>query len=300
MSQSPSSNRLRKWALKGLIMAAVVAVGFSVLFAGILLFVQHGMIYFPRPYEPIDLTSAKETTWELTFETDEGTQTAYYVYPKTDPEEPPAALWVMFHGNASLALDWLDFLEGYQGERTGFLLVDYPGYGQCKGKASPNSILENSTRAMQLLAEKLGVSVSDLEQNMGVLGLSLGGATALQFAGASDNVESVVLVSTFTSLRAMARRTVPPPFHLLLRHNYDNKARIGELCARDSKPEIYIYHGVDDGLIPSEMGLELKRACEDASFTSLANGDHGNTLWQARTMILETIQALETAQETEN
>ncbi len=89
-----------------------------------------------------------------------------------------------------------------------------------------------------------------------MLGHSLGAATGLNFA-ARHPVERIVLIAPFTTMRAMARRSVGWPLCWLLLHNYDNRARLRELAARPHPPRIAIFHGEDDQFIPVAMGRGL-------------------------------------------
>jgi pimeloyl-ACP methyl ester carboxylesterase len=60
------------------------------------------------------------------------------------------------------------------------LLIDYPGYGISDGKPNPCSILESSEHALQSLLKKKSGAAGAARPC--VLGHSLGGAAALQFA----------------------------------------------------------------------------------------------------------------------
>ena len=39
-------------------------------------------------------------------------------------------------------------------------------------------------------------------------------------------------------------------------HNFDNRARLGELAARPSPPQVTIFHGADDSFIPPKNGVK--------------------------------------------
>jgi hypothetical protein len=55
----------------------------------------------------------------------------------------------------------------------------------------------------------------------------------------------------------MARKVVGWPLCWLLLHNYDNRARLGELAARAQPPRVTIFHGDVDETVPIAMGREL-------------------------------------------
>jgi len=61
---------------------------------------------------------------EIAYDTAQGAQVAFYLPPHDGPRHTPAALWVLFHGNGSLALEWLVHLPRGLKTQTGFLLID--------------------------------------------------------------------------------------------------------------------------------------------------------------------------------
>ncbi len=265
------------------------AVGFAFVFSGFLLFFQRQLIYFPESYSEGELRSLGNNIRTLSYETAQGIQHAYYVQPKESPDEPPDYIWAMFNGNASRALDWIDFLRDYPDPSHGFLLIEYPGYGESEGKPSPASIREASEKGFAKLAEELDVGQDALEKNLGTMGFSLGAATSLPFA-VEHAASRVILISPFTSMIEMARRTAPPPFHNLLLHRYDNRARLRDLCSESNSPQILIVHGAGDPVIPVQMGRELSRICPDrTTYVEIERGDHNAILWAAREEILEVM-----------
>jgi pimeloyl-ACP methyl ester carboxylesterase len=131
----------------------------------------------------------------------------------------------------------------------------------------------------------LKTTPSDLDPRLNVLGHSIGAAAALQFA-AHHPVRRVVLAAPFTSLRDMARRTVGCPLCYLLRHNFDNRARLAELAARPQPPSVVIFHGTDDALIPEQMGRSLAGMFPRiVAFHEVEGADHNSVVFAAETQI---------------
>ena len=254
-------------------MSFTIIIGLFCVLAFILLFLQQQMIYHPRAYD-IPLSSLGVTTAQpLRFQTSCGRQTAFYVPPKNGAAVPEL-MWVMFHGNASLALDLLDLIELTPDPTAGCLLIDYPGYGDCQGKASPQAILESSEKAMTALAGQLKTTPETLYKRLRIFGYSLGAASALQLAVRHD-VERVVLVAPFTSMLDMAKRTVGWPLCTMLRHRFDNRARLAELAKRPHRPEVVIIHGASDTLIPPAMSRELSATAPGwIQYQEIPGADH--------------------------
>lgn len=214
---------------------------------------QYRMIYYPRGYSYSQLP---ENIIEIEFRTTAGKQSAFYYPPPESTTGNPERIWFIFGGNATLALDWYDFVKEHPDKKAGFLLVDYPGYGNCVGKASPEKILQSSKKALQTLAVKLNLPVDSLGDNLHILGHSLGAAAALQFAVLYP-VKKLVLVSPFTSMQDMAVLVVGRLFSGMVLHNFDNRARLRELAERTELPAITIFHGSNDEIIPVSMSREL-------------------------------------------
>jgi pimeloyl-ACP methyl ester carboxylesterase len=266
----------RMLRLFGVVIFAILI--FTANYVGRLYFGQWRMIYHPHPYQPSYRTGLPDGTVELEYTTQQGTQVAFYIPPQDASPDDPDPLWVMFNGNASLALDWLDVVENFPDDNTGFLLVDYPGYGKCEGKPRSKRILENSERSLDVLAKHLKVDRSTLEDNMNIMGFSIGGASCLQFA-AKHKPKKVILISTFTSLKDMAKLAVGSLLSNLLLEKYDNRARLDELAAMNPPPEMHIFHGEADTTVPFRMSKELaERHPDKITFHPYKKADHGSII----------------------
>ena len=259
--------------------ALLTAVGLAIL----LMAAQHRMIYFPRKYAPTDAASFGMGVQTLEFSTSQGKQTAYFVPPRSG--NPARTLWVLFNGNGGLALEWEFLVRGYPDADAAFLLIDYPGYGASEGSPNSRRIMETADAALAACLEHIKLAEA---LDLHTLGHSLGAANALAFA-AKHEVSRVVLISPFTSLRDMARRTVGWPLCYLLLDNYDNRARLLQITARKPMPRVEILHGSVDKLIPVAMGRELAELDARVRFREFAGMGHNDILHSARREIIETM-----------
>ena len=276
--------RLRSWLVTLLFLALAVVV----IPAALLYFRQHSFIYYPRKYAPGYERVLPPGGVPLRYTTMAGNQVAFYVPPRSGAAQP-ARLWVMFTGNASVALDWLDVVAMSRNEGDGFLLIDYPGYGASEGVAAIATTRGSADNAVSALAEHLQLSKADLSARLSVVGLSLGAAAALDFA-AGHPIQRAVLIAPFTSLRDMAAQLFTKPASLLLLENYDNRARLLELAARKSPPRITIFHGTADTLIPPEMGRQLAESAPAiTTFVPVQGATHDTIVSDALPHIIDEL-----------
>ncbi|WP_168204745.1 alpha/beta hydrolase [Noviherbaspirillum sp. UKPF54] len=243
---------------------------------------QNYLVYHPRSYS-FSLSQLSSAVHPIAFSTQQGLQRAFYVLPRSGRLD---TLWVFFPGNGSAALNWLAWTDRYPDAGTGFLLIDYPGYGFSKGSPSAESILEVSERAFAQLALNLRSDQDQLWSKTSVLGHSLGAATALQFA-ARHAPQRVVLVSPFTSLEAIGKRILGAWVGPLINNEYDNLVRMKELENR--KVSLHIVHGSADEVVPVDFGRELSQKFPWADYQEV-NGAHHNDIFElGRTTILRSM-----------
>ena len=276
---------LRRISISILSVLLAAAVALVVL---ILLF-QNSLIYHPRKYSS-GASGRYPSLVPLPYATAQGRQQAYYLPPDQAAAQAPHRLWVLFCGNASRALDWMDILESRPDGRDGFLLIDYPGYGDCEGSPSPGAIRDSAEAAFACLAETLKCEPKVLEENLNLLCLSIGCGAGLNFA-VRHPVNSIILLAPFTSLRDMARRSVGWPLCWLLIHNFDNRARLRELAERKHPPQVTIFHGDDDTLVPITMGRELAGMFPAMiTFQPVTGAKHNTILYDAQSRIFAAMR----------
>ncbi len=233
---------------------------------------QSRLIYHPQPY-PAGWVEQFERGGgaRVVFSTSQGEQTAFY-RPPVSGATTPRLLWLCFAGNGSLALSWHDVLDRPHPDDA-FLMVDYPGYGLCAGKPTPNRARENACAAH---AAVLDGPLRGARPPVALAGHSLGAAVAL-LAAQDAQAERVVLVSPFTSMVEMGNRVLFPPLGLLTTHRYDNVRALAAL--QEPLPQVVIFHGERDEIIPTEMGQRLAAQLPDAArFIPVRGAGHNDVL----------------------
>lgn len=246
--------RKRRWAR---VLFAVLRIYIIVC---IVLFALQDRIIFPRhllpkPFEQPYGTEAVELTIDCD---DGGSGFAWYLPAST--AEAPAPCVIFFHGNGEIVDYQHDVVDGYHKLRFNVLLPEYRGYGRADGAPGEKAILADAERFYDLVVERREVDASRII----VHGRSLGGGFAAALAGRRD-VAALVLESTFTSVAAMARRYLLPPF--LVRH----PLRTDRVLRRLDVP-VLIMHGNRDGIIPVSHGRKLARIAADARYVEYDSG----------------------------
>ncbi|MBU0482126.1 MAG: alpha/beta hydrolase [Proteobacteria bacterium] len=264
-------------------MKLILILAFGVAIVALLIQGQHRMIYHPRPYRANEV--APDNCRFLEYATGQGRQVSYYILPPEREEELPDRIWLMFGGNASLALDWLELIRDFPDRRAGFILLEYPGYGRCRGRVSPETMMESAAGAISALATHLNAGEGAVRERLSLVGHSLGAAAALLF-GSRNRVDRIVLIAPFTSLRDMATLVVGKPLDRTLVHRFDNRARLGEVLAVPEPPIVTIIHGDRDKVIPVRMGRELAASSPAIRYYEERNGDHNYILVTARKEII--------------
>lgn len=258
---------------KQLLRLAAITILTPVLF---LLGCQSRLIYHPAGYRAEYETLLRRAKGvRIPFTTEQGAQTAFYIPPRTGGDLPQT-IWLCFGGNAALALGWLHFTDLWEDDFA-YLLVDYPGYGECAGKPDPDSIRDSGKAAFTALAAHLQQPEPDLRGRLAVLGHSLGCAAALMTAEDLD-VRRGVLISPFTSMTDMGRIVLGWPLCLLNRHRFDNRRTLRSIATRQGA-RFHLFHGREDEVIPVAMGRELGAMVPGAvSFREFPEAQHNDIL----------------------
>ncbi|MGH0037228.1 MAG: alpha/beta hydrolase [Myxococcota bacterium] len=189
---------------------------------------------------------------------------AWYLPPQASArgggQGAAAPALIFAHGNGELIDDWLLDFQTPLEWGVGVLLVEYPGYGRSAGAPSQTSITRTFVEAYDALLARPEV---DPRAVVGY-GRSLGGAAICQLA-ARRPLAALVLESTFTGVRPLARRMGVPGW--LVRDPFENLPVVASFPG-----PIQLVHGRRDDLIPFEHALALKQAARDARLLSLPCG----------------------------
>lgn len=226
----------------------LLGVGLA-LYAGYcaLLFLIQRQVVFPRHLIATPLGGSPPVGVErVALPLAAGEVEAWYIVAAPNARPGPAI--VFGHGNGELIDDWAGPWQPLARRGIGVLLVEYPGYGRSRGRPSQASVTRAFVAAHDWLASRPEV---DRTRIVGV-GRSLGGGAVCQLAQRRP-LAALVLMSTFTSARALAGRFLAPGF--LVRDPFDNLAVV-----RRFDGPVLVVHGRHDDIIPPAHGERLAAA----------------------------------------
>ncbi len=158
----------------------------------------------------------------------------------------------------------------------GVLLFDYRGYGQSEGVPSEMGTYRDAR------AFRAWLRGSDTAGPVVYFGRSLGAAVAAHLA-TEDAPTALILETPFTSVAAMANRTIPGAGYLF-RTRYDTLGRIADL-----RTPLLVLHGDADEVVPFDQGRAIFEAArEPKTFFRISHARHndtylvgGDAYWQA-------------------
>jgi uncharacterized protein len=168
---------------------------------------------------------------------------ATFLRAKPDGTPQPAILYL--HGNFERIEDSFNLLQPLVAAGVSVLQLEYPGYGGADGEPNHADLAEAADVAYDWLAFQRDVDA----QRIVVMGYSIGGGIAAELT-ARRRVPGLVLLSTYTSMEAIAHRYLLPGF--LVRYPYDTLASL-----RTYSGPVFIEHGRRDKVIPFAMGEAL-------------------------------------------
>ena len=185
--------------------------------------------------------------------------------------EPSSKILLYFHGNAEdIALtDYL--MTTLQIELKAHIIVmEYEGYGIYKGSTKAESIIKDCELLFYYVTNVLKYSPS----NIIAFGRSIGSGPA-SYLASKYKLHSLILMSAFTSLRAVAKGFVGPLFQYAMAERFDNKNLMQNVIC-----PVFIIHGRKDDIVScsqaEELLSELQKVKVDAFLYIPENMDHNS------------------------
>ncbi len=187
---------------------------------------------------------------------------AWFIPPQGNQMRPAPAV-IFAHGNGELIDFWPPFFLPLAKLGVGILLVEYPGYGRSAGRPSQETIRQTFAEAHGWLTSRADVAPG----NIILMGRSLGGGAVCSIA-ASHESRAMILMSSFTGVRAFTSKYLLPPF--FIRDPFDNLA----VVATYAHP-LLVIHGRNDQVVPYAHGRRLHQAAPNSEMITYES-DHND------------------------
>ena len=222
---------------------------FAYLLYSVMIFGIQRSILFPRQAVP-QIPPGREPAGlqRLSVAVPEGRVEAWFLPAgaATNQAKRPAVVYA--HGNAERIELWPEMLEPYRRMGISVLLPEYRGYGNSAGSPSEEAITSDFVAFYDDLILRPEIDPARIVFH----GRSLGGGVVCSLARQRP-CAAMILESTFTSVRDMARKYLVPGFFVL--DPFDNLEVV-----RTSKAPLLIAHGRQDPLIPFKHAEKLLAA----------------------------------------
>jgi uncharacterized protein len=233
-----------------------------------LYFLQDRLIFHPQPVPETRRALIAEQAESIFIEAHDGIRLHAW-YRKGSP------LVIYFGGNAE-EVSWMLARVARDTPGTGWLLVDYRGYGSSEGAPSEEALIKDAVQWYALAKDKLAT------QKIVLFGRSLGSGVVVQMAAANP-VAGVILVSPYDSLTSVARHYYPfLPVGWMLKHPFDSLKHAPQIEA----PLLCLVAGSDE-VIPLVHSKRLFDAWKGRKrWVELEGAGHNSTddapaFWQA-------------------
>ncbi len=142
------------------------------------------------------------------------------------------------------------------------LIVDYRGYGKSTGTPSGKGVIQDALSMYKYLIDK-----GYKPENISLYGRSLGGAVALELA-TKVKVRSVIIQSSFSSLRELLKFQLPKLPSFLIKNNLFNSIE----NIKKVKVPVLISHGTKDDIVPLDHGYKLYKDANEPKQLIVLNG----------------------------
>jgi fermentation-respiration switch protein FrsA (DUF1100 family) len=231
-----------------------------------LTFLLNSLLFFPAREILATPARAGIACEDVTIETEDGERLhGWWVRARPGPVHGHLLLC---HGNAGNVGDRVMHAALLSAAGLDILLYDYRGYGRSTGRPSELGTYRDARAArLALLARP------DIEPDRVIyLGESLGGAVALKLA-LEQPPAGLVLMSTFSSVRDMARRHYPIVPPQLVPDAYPSLRRVRELRA-----PLLVLHGAHDKIVPLLHAEALFEAAPEPKQLQVIEGVGHNDL----------------------
>lgn len=219
-----------------------------------------------RDWDPASYGLDRTKVDEVWFESADGTPLHAWYCRAADP----VASILYCHGNTGNLTFSAANIAKLNAVGLNVFVFDYRGFGRSEGRPTMLGVVADAAAAAATHDELRAPALRSI-----LYGYSLGGAVSAQIAR-DYRFDGIVLQSTFTNLRDMARLRYPKlPLHMLSGSEFDTLEIVRHLPV-----PLLVIHGTADEVIPCWMGETLHRRCSSARSIYLVDGAKHTDLYE--------------------
>tara|TARA_Y100000389_G_C17468698_1_gene528200 strand:- start:1546 stop:2346 length:801 start_codon:yes stop_codon:yes gene_type:complete len=172
---------------------------------------------------------------------------------------------VYFHGNVG-DNSFIIADKFFKKTNLNLLIPTYYGYKPSTGKASEKNFYLSADKVMEYLLNN-----GWKEENIVIMGTSLGAAAAIYLASKYTNLDRTIVVNGFDSINSMCLKQYY--IFCIFAKNIINSTKY----AQNIDGKIFQFHSIDDKIVPYQLGKKLfsKIRSDDKKFFDL-NGNHND------------------------
>lgn len=252
---------------KGLLLTIVVLfAGALAVYAALLAFLwwkQESLMFYPVPL-PADYPLAREADVHERVVQVQGAQLSVLHLQR------PGAKGVVFflHGNAGNLAGWFSNADFWRQANYDLVMLDYRGFGKSTGHIAGPRQLREDVRAVwhAFAAQYHGRRVVLYGRS---LGSGLAADLAQQLTAQGGPPDLTVLVSPYTSIRALTAEYYPWVPSLLVRYPLDTAGHLPRVRGR-----VLLFHGENDTLIGVHHARRLQQVLPSARLVVLRGAGH--------------------------
>lgn len=188
------------------------------------------------------------------------------------PVTRPVAVIMYLHGNAGNITHRASLLRHLQQRlNVSVLIFDYRGYGKSTALPDAYPTAKGAIADAEAARARLSQLASVAQNQIVIMGRSLGGAIGVQLAAKSP-CRGLIIESSFSSLRATAQFHTPKLAFLVP----NDKLNSVKAVKRHAGP-LLLSHGDRDRVIPYDFGVELFEAAnQPKTFVRISGGRHND------------------------
>ena len=205
---------------------------------------QDRLLFYPQPVSPS--VRKRLADLQVRFERD-GVELHGWLFRRPGAEGLP---FLVYYGGNGEEVSW-NFPGFAELPLSGFLLMNYRGYGDNEGRPSADVLKADALFLLDELLKRKGLS----PEQVVLMGRSLGSGVAVHVAS-QRKVGALLLVTPFDRLSSLASHHYPIlPVRWLLRHRMDSV----DLAPKLSVASLVILAG-EDRVVPPQYGRRLHDA----------------------------------------